>query len=408
MSDAAHAALPGVVVLGADSQIGLAVIRDLGQGGVPVHAIGRTPDAIGLHSKYVRSAHVHTHRDHTLVDLLNRIAAEQGAKFLMTISERDISFLNEVRPQLIGLTPLIPSPERMGLVLDKARVYAVAERLGIDVPRSVAVDAQGMPDTDGIRFPVVLKWADPLAVIPLLRAHGLSLIKAEYCHDLPELEAALARYRPLGRYPLVQEYCPGVGLGQMFCMHQGVAVLRFQHLRLHEWPPEGGYSTLCESLPPDQNPELMKRSEALLGEIGWEGPAMVEYRFDRTSGRATLMEINGRFWGSMPLAWHAGARFPWLMYNLMGRGVEVSGADTYRSGVRCKFLLPDLKRLWRILRYPERIQDRSLRFDRLAEVAGFVAFLLDPRSRYYVFSWSDPGPFLAELRQLARRLPGRS
>jgi predicted ATP-grasp superfamily ATP-dependent carboligase len=407
MSDAAHAAMPGVVVLGADSQIGLAVIRDLGQGGVPVYAIGRTPEAVGLHSRYVRAAYVHSGRDDALIDLLNRIAAEHGARFLMTVSERDISFLNGVRSRLSGLAPLIPSSERMELVLDKARVYAIAERLGIAVPRSVTVDAEGRPDAGGIRFPVVLKWADPLVVLPLLRQHGIGFLKAEYCHDLPSLEAALARYRPLGCYPLVQEYCPGVGLGQMLYMHQGSAMLRFQHLRLHEWPPEGGYSTLCESLPPGANASLMERSEALLREIGWEGPAMVEYRFDRASGRTTLMEINGRFWGSMPLAWHAGARFPWLLYNLMGRGQEVREAGNYRPGVRCKFLLPDLKRLWRILRHPELIQDRSLRFDRLAELAGFLGFLLDPRSRYYVFAWSDPMPFIAELRQLARRLFGR-
>src|SRR5690554_3883405 len=125
MNDAAHAAMPGVIVLGADSQIGLAVIRDLGRGGVPVHAIGRTPAAVGLHSRYVRSAHIHRERDQALIDLLNRIAAERGARFLMTVSERDISFLNEIRPQLTGLMPLIPAPESMALVLDKARIYAM-------------------------------------------------------------------------------------------------------------------------------------------------------------------------------------------------------------------------------------------------------------------------------------------
>jgi len=409
MSAVVRAEMPGVIVLGADSQIGLAVIRDLGRGGVPVHAIGRTSAAVGLHSRYVRTAHVHRERDQALIDLLNRIASEQDARFLMTVSERDISFLHEVRPRLTGLVPLIPSPDTMALVLDKARIYAIAERLGIAVPRTIAVDAEGRPDAgdEAIRFPVVLKWSAPLEAMPLLRQHGIAFLKAEYCHDLASLKAALARYRPLGRYPLVQEYCPGVGLGQMFYMHRGAAVLRFQHLRLHEWPPEGGYSTLCESLAPEENASLMARSEALLREIGWEGQAMVEYRFDRESRRATLMEINGRFWGSMPLAWHAGARFPWLLYNLMGRGIEVNDADSYRSGVRCKFLLPDLKRLWRLLRHPELIQDRSLRFDRLSELAGFVVFLIDPRSRYYVFSWTDPMPFVAELRHLARRLFGR-
>lgn len=408
MSHTAPANLPGVILLGADSQIGLAVIRDLGRSGVPVHAIGRTAAAPGLHSRYVRTAHVHGGRDQALVDLLNRLADEHHARFLMTVSERDISFLHEVAPRLTAVTPLIPSPDSMALVLDKARVCAIAERLGIGVPRTIEVDSTGSLASDGdwLRFPVVLKWSSPPEILPLLRRHGIAFHKAEYCHDRSELEAALRRYQRLGRYPLVQEYCPGHGLGQMFYMHKGEAVFRFQHRRLHEWPPEGGYSTLCESLPVDENARLMALSETLLREIGWEGQAMVEYRFDPGSGRATLMEINGRFWGSMPLAWHAGARFPWLLYNLMGRGIEMPEAAVYRSGVRCKFLLPDFKRLWRILFHPELIQDRRLRFDRTSEIAGFMCFLIDPRSRYYVFAWTDPMPFVAELRHFAGRLLG--
>ena len=404
------ATLEGVVVLGADSQIGLSVIRDLGRSGVPVFGIGRTRAAVGLHSRYLRRGYVHAGRDDALVELLNRIAAEEGARFLMTVSEGDILFLNRIRGQLVGLTPLVPALEAMTLVMDKARVCALAERLGIAVPRTLAVSEDGElaePARDA-DFPLVLKWPQPHEVMPLLRERGIAFHKAEYCHDAAELDRALRRYRPLGRFPLVQAYCPGHGLGQMIYMHRGEAALKFQHRRLHEWPPEGGYSTLCESLAPELHPDLMAKSVALLREIGWEGPAMVEYRFDPRSGQAILMEINGRFWGSMPLAWHARARFPWLLYNLMGRGKIVPDAGSYVPGVRCKFLLPDLKRLLRIVFRPQLIQDRSLRFDRVAESAGFLVYLLNPASRYYVFSWDDPAPFLQELRYALRRLlPGK-
>lgn len=397
--------LDGVIVLGVDSQIGLAVVRDLGRSGVPVFGIGRSSAAVGLHSRYLRRGYVHGPRDDELLALMNRIAVEDGARFVITVSEGDILFLNRHRAELPSLDLLIPSEEAMRTVIDKARVYAQAAALGLATPRSfyVAPDGTVPEPLEAADFPVVLKWAEPANIQPRLRAHGLPFHKAEYCHDAGELQGALQRYRPLGRYPLVQGYCPGHGLGQMVYLHQGQPVLRFQHRRLHEWPPEGGYSTLCESLPPEENASLMNRSVRLLQAIGWEGPAMVEYRFDPATGRAVLMEINGRFWGSLPLAYHAGARFPWLLYNLMGRGQSVEDFDRYRTGVRCKFLLPDLKRLLRILFQPERIQDRTLKFNRTIELLGFAASLLDPRTRYYVLTLTDPKPFLSELGFLMKR-----
>ena len=41
--------------------------------------------------------------------------------------------------------------------------------------------------------------------------------------------------------------------------------------------------------------------------------AMVEYKLDAATGTAYLMEINGRFWGSLQLAIDAGVDFPLLL-----------------------------------------------------------------------------------------------
>ncbi|MEA3639811.1 MAG: hypothetical protein VBE63_07690 [Lamprobacter sp.] len=398
--------LPGVIVLGIDSQIGLSILRDLGRAGVPLFGIGRSTSAVGLHSRYLSKGYVHQNRDEALVALLNRIAEEQGARFVITVSEGDILFLNQQRAALSALKLLIPSLENIKTVIDKAAVYALAEPLGIAIPRQFAVAADGrMPVTPAAPdFPVVLKWADPAEVQPALRAHKLPFKKAEYCHDQAELEAALTRYRPIGQYPMVQAYCPGHGLGQMIYLEQGQPLLCFQHQRLHEWPPEGGYSTLCKSLPPDQHQALMDKSVQLLRAIGWEGSAMVEYRFDPNTQQAALMEVNGRFWGSLPLAYHAEARFPWLLYQRMGLGQTVAPSiSAYRPGVRCKFLLPDLKRLLRILFQQGQIQDKTLRFNRVRELFAFIAFFFNPRHRYYVMSLVDPGPWVADAGVLIRR-----
>lgn len=78
----------------------------------------------------------------------------------------------------------------------------------------------------------------------------------------------------------------------------------------------------------------------------------------------------------------------------------------YRVGLRCRFFVPEIKRLVRILFAPEAIQDRGLRFNRFVELARFVGWYLGPRTRYYVFSWRDPRPFVADLWFMLRKLMG--
>lgn len=397
-ASASEDGLPGVVLLGVDSQIGLSIVRELGRHGVPVYGIAKSRQAVGLHSRYLRHGYVHQGRDGALIDLIRDIARTNGAAFVMTVSEGDIVFLNRRRDELQSLRLLIPDRNAIEFVIDKSRVYALAETLGIRVPVSVFPDSSGeVAKPEALEYPVILKWSDPNGVSGMLREAGLPLHKAEYCHSPVELEVALARYRPIGRYPLVQSYCPGHGLGQMILMHDGEPVLRFQHRRLHEWPPEGGFSTLCESLPPDGNPDLMAKSVALLRAINWEGPAMVEYRHDPATDQSVLMEINGRFWGSLPLAYHARAEFAWGLYRTLGIGESSAAAGDYRVGMRCRFMLPDLKRLFRIAFQPGKIADARFVRRPVRDALSFLLYPIMPASRHYIFSIDDPMPAAYEI-----------
>lgn len=389
------------VVYGIDTPIGLTIVRDLGRSGIAVHGIARSPQGLGLTSRYLASRMVRELGEEGVIAQLVALGTRLGGACLFAISEGDIAMLNRHRARLDCYKIMFADQERMDSVLNKDRTYEAAARVGIRTPRSEQVTSLAEVEVLGrsLRFPVVLKWANPLLVGQALRTAGLVLEKTVYCDTSAELLAYLKRFEPIGLYPLIQEYCAGYGLGQFILMKDGQAHYTFQHKRLHEWPPEGGFSSMCESVSRDEHADLMARSVALLRELEWEGVAMVEYRHDPHTGESALMEVNGRFWGSLPLAYHAGANFPSLCYRLFGLDQPVANAP-YRSGVRCRFMVPEVKRLLRILFGQHRIADKTLVFRRLPALAGFCADFVRPGSRYYVFDLRDPKPFFADIGQM--------
>jgi predicted ATP-grasp superfamily ATP-dependent carboligase len=402
--------LPPVIVLGVDTPIGLAVVRELGDHGVEVHGIGRNRRGLGLYSRRLHKGYLRPDDPARLLEQIDGIARRSGAPFLMTVSMNDAIAVREAADagRLPRVKPLLPALEKLALVNDKAAVCRMAERLGIRVPTTWEPDAAILEGElpDDLGFPCILKWRDPELVAPALERLGLPMLKSEFVYTARELRAALARYAPAGRFPMIQTYCAGGGLGHMFLMKNGEALLRFQHRRLHEWPPEGGTSTLCESVGLEENGALLAQSEALLREIGWDGPAMVEYRHDDRSGRSWLMEINGRFWGSLPLAYHSGAPFALGTYYALGLDRPLPPQPPYKAGRQCRYMVPEAKRLAAVAVRRRPIPDRSLSFSRSREAAAFLTGFVRPGMRYYVFKLRDPLPFLTDSAFIVGRAAG--
>lgn len=394
--------VPPCYVLGIETQIGLSLIRELGEAGVPVIGIATDADAIGLRSRYLAHGEMlHKPRTEEGLAELRAMGKRHGRGYLLTVSEANTSWLIDNRDSLGNITPLLPSKQAFDIVLDKARTLEAAGAVGIDVPQSASPAdwAEVEALARSFRFPAVLKWSDPNAVAPRLRAHGIELVKAEYVYTAEEFLAVAERYRPIGEWPLVQEYCAGMGLGQFFFMHRGKAVRRFQHIRIAEWPPEGGFSSVCDAVPLAQFGDLQEKSIRLLQHIGWEGVAMVEYRYDPASGRAVLMEVNGRFWGSFPLAMYCGAGFGLLSYSLQGQE-RMPDLLPLRENLRCRMVATEVKRLKRILLEPGQIRDRTFERRPLHEILRFAGDFLRPSVRYYVWSLKDIKPFIRDVRNM--------
>ena len=399
-------AKPPCIVLGLETQIGLGIVRELGRAGVPVYGIAQEPHAIGLYSRYLtRGLVVLEPRSLALISAIRDLGEELGDCCLLAVSEANLAWLSAHRHAFGRVKPIAPSQNALEVVLNKQLTLDMARRVGISVPETAEPStwADFLTLIASFQYPAVLKWKDPAAVANALEVAGLPMLKAEYIYSSDQLRAVGERYKAIGQWPLIQQYCAGYGLGQFFYMHEGQCIRRFQHRRIAEWPPEGGFSSVCDSVPLSLHSALQEQSIALLKAIQWEGVAMVEYRLNPVDGQAILMEINGRFWGSFPLAVECGAGFALIAYSLAS-GLGQPSLAAPKSGRRCRMVATEIKRLIRIVVQPKLIADRSFKVQKLPEISRFFTDFFRPKVSYYVGSMADPKPLLADLANLARKL----
>jgi predicted ATP-grasp superfamily ATP-dependent carboligase len=211
----------------------------------------------------------------------------------------------------------------------KIAATQAARAAGLPVPASLALDTETTAAqlTDTLGLPLVLK--------PDQGEGGRGLF---YCHDLTELEHALAVISQGSQAYLAQELvaATGHGLGVSVLMDAQQQVLAsFTHERLREYPVRGGPSSLRRAT---RHEQAEHDAVALLRHLKWQGVAMVEFKVDADTGQAFFLEINPRFWGSLPLAIKAGVDFPVLLAHwAMGTPCPPPQA---RLGTRMRTLLP--------------------------------------------------------------------
>jgi predicted ATP-grasp superfamily ATP-dependent carboligase len=354
-----------ILITDGESRAALAAVRSLGAAGHRVTAAGvRTPClAQTSHHCHAVAAYRDPERDEDgFVDDIVKHAQDHGPDVVLPIAELSTRLLatNRHRLPLATRLPIAAAADVDG-VCDKLKVTTVAARLGIPVPRTTVVQSPEalveMPDFPG--FPVVVKPRSSRVRTP----EGWFSSGVRYATSRKQLLEDLRRRRP-AEFPLMlQERIVGPGLGVFLCYARGRVVARFCHRRIREKPPSGGVSVLSESVPMD--PRAEASSVALLDHFSWSGPAMVEFKIDNRTGTPVLMEINGRFWGSLQLAIDAGVDFPAIAVE-----DDPEPRAGYRVGVRSRWLWGDVDSLLIRMRSPLTPGEHLL--ERLRAVGDFL------------------------------------
>lgn len=395
----------------------VAFIRSLGRRGWRVTAADSDPSSPGFRSRFTSDRLLYprpSERPDAVVDAIRARVERDGIDLVIPITDELGLPLAEARDRFAGLTTLaVPDPAALAATHDKSATFALAERLGVPVPPTRTVTAGDDPAPVGaeLGYPVVVKPVASREVRPdrTIRAHVVG-----YAADVDDLRRRLDTLG-VGTTVLLQRWMPGDGMGVELLMDHGRPLAAFQHRRLREVPPTGGASSLRESVELDQ--DLYGHAVRLLRELEWTGLAMVEFRRG-DDGAGYLMEINGRVWGSLPLAVQAGMDFPGRLAELLmhpapdrgsdsgtraedGAGVGNSAVDTvYRRGIRARNLRLDLAWIGAVL--SGRRRQPGLPWPPRRAALGAIASLVDPRIRDDLMSWSDPAPGLAQLGTIGR------
>jgi protein-tyrosine-phosphatase/carbamoylphosphate synthase large subunit len=274
-------------------------------------------------------------------------------------------------------------------VLDKAQTMQLAQKCGVPVPYSHTIASpdeieQLAPSLD---YPVVIK---PTQSIP--NAKNRRQLSVSYAQNAEEL---LQICKPLldSCQLLIQEYAHGVGTGVEILANHGEIVYAFQHKRIHELPLTGGGSTLRKSISVD--PSLLDASKKMISALHWHGVAMVEFKWQPETERYWLMEINGRFWGSLPLAYSAGADFPKMLFDLWVLK-QLPTSQYYNKGVYCRKLTSDLYWLEHVLRRSDTTGMVKYPSKKCIIKDGLLMF--NPTQHFFdIQCWNDPIPGIIDL-----------
>lgn len=406
-------------------RMGLAAVRSLGRRSIDITALEYETvpqkSILGFYSRYASDKRLVPSAIKNKSEFINSIinlAAESkknsnndeskkpvliavGIDSLMAVSE--CSSLLEPYVDFI-----VPSLESMEIADDKQKLIDIAIKTGIPCPETTSLSVNETVEqlSDRIKFPVVIKYRQGEA-LKLKPANRYKIVE-----DRQTFIEAYSQMHSMQEFPLVQEYIRGEGFGVSAVFDKrGEPLEIFCHKRIREYPVTGGPSCFCESIWDDK---LVDYAIRLLKELNWRGVAMVEFKGNLDSG-VFLMEINPRFWGSLPLSILSGCDIPFAIYRAASgelSGVR-AGSDAvnpcgdcssddaathkcgYKQGTRMRFLFQDLLSLPGYMR----VKKNKLKF-----LLQFTGQLLNPRIKDGVLEFRDLRSSLAYIRQAMKKL----
>jgi predicted ATP-grasp superfamily ATP-dependent carboligase len=338
-----------VLVLDGQTTQALACVRSLGRAGFTVDVASRVRQPLAAWSRYCADSFVLQEETPAAFGAVRAWAARRGVHTVLPLTERSCVLCAADRAawEACGIAVGCGDGDMLAQAFDKARTLRLAARHGIAIPPTAYPesmdDCAGAGDAFG--YPCVVKprfsnaWVD---------GRFLPAAPVSYAANAVQLERAVAACRQGDYWPLIQAWVPGRGRGVFALCSAGEPVVWFAHERLRDVQPTGSGSSLRRAAPVDEH--LRVPAERLLRALNWHGPAMVEFRV-ADGGVPLLIEVNGRFWGSLQLAVSAGVDFPRMWVALL-HGERPVVPDGYDERVAVRWLWGDIKRFLYILRGP--------------------------------------------------------
>jgi predicted ATP-grasp superfamily ATP-dependent carboligase len=393
--------LARILVLDGHSAAALAIVRSLGGRGHWVAvASNRESFAPAALSRYCRMAWQHpvsTEDARGFVEAVLDFARRHKIELILPATDWTVLPLSVARAEFQNVCRLaLPPHAALERTADKYQTIELARAAGVPVPPTMLVESR--EDLGALamsNYPAVVKdrfsarWQGNRAVAGT----------TSYVYSQEELAEKVSERLAACGDVLVQPFMAGAGIGFSCFVAAGELYLPFAWRRIREVDPRGSGSSARQSIALDAR--LAEFSRSLILRAGFEGIAMVEFKQNRETGQACLMEINGRPWGSLGLPIACGIDYPNWLVDWYLEGKLPPKQFEYREGVVCRRLVGELTHLMNLRAgKPKNWPDSYPSFWGTLLKVGIPWY---PGMCYDDLSWRDPRPGIAGVSHWFRK-----
>lgn len=394
------------IILDGQLKSSLAAVRSLGRANVVLSVGAERDTGMALHSRYTNYRFVYPSPyidQEGFITAVKNEAKRLGNKpVVYTFSDATYLALYAHRNELEEyMTLFFPDEKSVEIAYDKAATYSLARVSGVPTITTYAPES---PDeitrlANTLVYPAVIKTRRSVTWKNGKGYFG----SASFVQNKADLiKSFLELKEKLSESPLVQDLLLGEEYGVEMLAKEGSVYAQVIHHRIRSLSPTGGASVLKETLRDgDLKKVLETYAEKLVSKLLWSGPIMVEFKVDSDTREPKLMEINGRFWGSLPLSILAGVDMPYLYYLELTKGTVPEERVTAREGVVSNHFLGDVLNLVRVLVKRDPVR-KFLYPTRMQAVKDFC--ILPIGTMADVWSFQDPKPGVMEIIDSLKKL----
>lgn len=380
------------LIIADDIGIFLPIARSLGRASIDVDVATCGEKYPGLTSKYIREVHClppYLSAPTAWLEALQRLSSEKRYGLIFPSSDSSLGLLEAASQRIDRKLLAIPNQRALSAFADKAstRALAAANDVKVAQGQEFTVDSETFGKLECHSFPLVLKPSKPYVT-----GSNDAKTKVRIARCRQELAEGLTAL--MDREIVVEQFFAGEGVGVSVLAKNGNILHDWQHRRLAASSETGRSSRRIGQM---VDKRLLRDVRKLTKAVSLTGVAMFEFRQDPVSGEHILLEVNPRFWGSLPLALASGANFPLQTWKtLTGSDAQIMSTEIDLS-IEKTSLTAEFDRISDLLGQPS---------VRLGATFGLCSLLLQAIFRPARFDgWTncDPRPHWSELHQIATR-----
>lgn len=289
-----------ILLFGNTSKLSLNILYCLRNAAFNIHYLSNNSKNAAKFSKFIISYEIVKNNSWNLDEIISLIISRK-IDVLMPVGESEVLFIEQNKTELEKYCKCqwVTSAANFNIAINKNLLAGVLEKMGVLVPLHVSINSKEdiIKFTSTVGFPVLIK--------PTRSSFGWGIKKFNSLNPLLNYFEKNKLYQ---KEYILQQFIIGSDINcNVFCEHGEVICHTIQESPVRYGVNFSPHDTIAFG--PDE--EVISEVRKVMRKFNWHGVANIDIRRDHRTKKFYILEINGRYWGSViaSLA-RAGMNFP--------------------------------------------------------------------------------------------------